>query len=346
MHPTKITLCATLLASALVFSPGFVRPAFAQGASLSSATDEQKAAAGKAFEAGIKKAKAKKHEDALQAFRDSYAAVASPNSHLMVARELVELGKLEEAFAEYEATIAEAQTAMSTDPKYEAALKSATNEQNELKKKVYVVHLAVSGQAADSKVTVGGRDIPESDWQKPIALSPGSSVTIELSSGSAPVATQTVEPTAGGESTVELAPPAAAPPPGPTPETTSAEGHVSTSGGGPSMRTWAYIAGGVGAAGLITFGVFGIMANSKHSELEDKCKDGVCPKDLQDTKDAGKRDQTIANIGLVVGVVGLGTGTVLYLMSNKKQEKPAAKVRSFRPSVSVGYRSVTVSGEF
>jgi hypothetical protein len=345
----KTTLCLTLIAALLSFSPAFVRQALAQqGASLSSATDEQKAAAGKAFEEGLKLAKAGKHEDALASFRESYGAVASPNSHLMVARELVELGKLGEAYAEYEATVTEAEAAVALDKKYAGALKSATTERDDLRKRVHLVTLTVTGQKAGDRVTVGAREIPESDWKKPIAVAPGN-VAIELVSGGAPVASKSVEATAGGESNVELAPSAAPPAAAEAPPPATAEGKISTSGASPNLRTWAYIAGGVGVAGLITFGVFGLMSNSKHSKLEDECKNGVCSKDLKDTRDQGKAFQTIANIGLIVGIVGVGSGTVLYLMSGNKSEKTAKakqKPKPFRPEVSVGYRSVLVSGSF
>jgi hypothetical protein len=345
----KTTLCVTLIAALLSFSPAFVRQALAQeGASLASATDEQKATAGKAFEEGLKQAKAGKHEEALASFRASYGAVASPNSHMMVARELVELGKLGEAYAEYEKTVTEAEAAVALDKKYAAALKSSTTERDELRKRVHLIQLSVTGQKAGDKVTVGAREIPESEWQKPIAVAPGN-VTIELVSGGAPVASKSVEATAGGESNVELAPTAAGAAAAEPPPQATAEGKISTSGGGPNLRTWAYIAGGVGVAGLITFGVFGLMSNSKHGKLEDECTNGVCSKDLKDTRDQGKAFQTIANIGLVVGIVGVGTGTVLYLMSGNKSEKTAkakTKPKPFRPDVSVGYRSVVVSGSF
>jgi hypothetical protein len=340
----KTTLFVTLIAAVLSFSPGLLKEALAQGASISSANDEQKAQAGQKFEEGLKHAKAGKHEEALAAFRESYGAVASPNSHLMIARELVELGQLGEAYAEYEATVTEAEAAVAIDKKYAAALKSSTTERDDLRKRVHLVHLKVTGNKPGDRVTVGARDIPEKDWSKPVAVGPGS-ITVELVSDGAPVATQTVEGAAGGESNVELTPTAAPPPTTAPPPTASAEGKVSTSGASPDMRTWAYIAGGVGVAGLITFGVFGLMSNSKHAKLEDECNNGVCSKDLEDTRDQGKTFQTVANIGLVVGIVGIGTGTVLYLMSGKKTEK-AAKARRYRPEIGVGYRSVVVSGSF
>ena len=109
------------------------------------------------------------------------------------------------------------------------------------------------------------------------------------------------------------------------------------------MRTWSYVAGGVGAAGIVTFGVFGLLNNSKHSKLEDECKNGVCPSSLESDKNTGQTYQTVANVGLVVGIVGLGTGTALYLLSDKKKEKSAL---STVPRVDIGPRSVSVSGTF
>ncbi len=63
------------------------------------------------------------------------------------------------------------------------------------------------------------------------------------------------------------------------------------------MGSW--ITGGVGLAGVATFAVFGSIAKSKANEL-DECLPH-CPESLRSTADEGKRNQTIANIGLVVG---------------------------------------------
>lgn len=351
-NPISIAkLRATVLsASILLGCIGSSTVAQAQGAPPESATAEQKKTAQKAFEQGLKAAKAKKHDDALAAFKESYGAVASPNSHLMVARELVELGRLEEAWAEYEATIAEADAAAQKDPKYADTAAGAKNEQKDLRGKLGFLKLDVGSPGPGSRVTVKGKEIPQADWGKPIAVAPGP-VRVELVATDGKEIVQEVNATAGTETPVSLAPAAAAPAAAPAGGSGDASGKLeaSTSGGGPSMRTWAYIAGGVGVAGLATFGIFGAMNNAKHSKLEDECKNGTCPSNLQEERDAGKRYQTIANVGLVVGVVGLGTGTVLYLMSNKKTEKTAVLPKKRGPrvdSVGVGYQSVLVTGSF
>lgn len=323
--------------------------AHAQGAAPEAASDQQKQTAQKAFEKGMKAAKAKKHDEALAAFKESYGAVASPNSHLMIARELVELGRLEEAWAEYDKTIAEAEAAAQKDPKYADTATSAKTEQSDLKGKLGFLKLSVTGAGAGSRVTVRGKEVPEAEWSKPIAVMPGA-VRVELITSDGKENVQEVNAAAGSETPVALSPGAASPATGTGAASAQASAKLDTSsGGGPGMRTWAYIAGGVGIAGLATFGVFGAMNNAKHSKLEDECKNGVCPSSLEDEKDTGKTYQTIANVGLVVGVVGLGTGTVLYLMSGKKTEQAAAAPKRRGPrveSVSVGYQSVLVSGSF
>jgi len=345
-------LRAAALTSALALSTvTLTHWASAQGASPESATAEQKSTAQKAFEKGMKAAKAKKHDEALTAFKESYGAVASPNSHLMVARELVELGRLEEAWAEYEKTVAEAEAAAQKDPKYADTASGAKNEQNDLKGKLAFLKLTVSGGGPGSRVTVRGKEVPPSDWGKPVPVMPGS-VRVELVASDGKETVQEVNAAAGSETPVTLSPSAGSPATGAAPAEGgqgSAKFEASTSGKGPGMRTWAYIAGGVGVAGLATFGIFGAMNNAKHSKLQDACKDGVCPSNMEDEKDTGKTYQTIANVGLVVGVVGLGTGTVLYLMSGKKTEKTATAPKRRGPrvnSVSVGYQSVFVTGSF
>src|SRR4051812_48863807 len=69
---------------------------------------EQKAGAQKTFDAGSRLYDAHRYDEALTAFRASYQILASPNSHLMVARALRDLGRNVEAYAEYDSVAREA----------------------------------------------------------------------------------------------------------------------------------------------------------------------------------------------------------------------------------------------
>src|SRR5262245_37614319 len=137
-------LGSLLVGTALVLGPiSIAESALAQGASVESASAQQKDQAQKAFNNGVKAQKAGKHDEALAAFKESYNAVASPNPHLMMARELVELNRLEEAYAEYEKVVPEAEAAASKDRKYNQTASQAKTEMNDLKSKLGFVKISV-----------------------------------------------------------------------------------------------------------------------------------------------------------------------------------------------------------
>jgi hypothetical protein len=338
-----------LLGAALLTPTWTVSVASAQGAAVDSATDAQKRAAQQTFESGMKAQKKGQHEAAYTAFKASYDAVASPNSHLMMARALVELGRLEEAYVEYQSTLDEAQAAAADDKKYEQTAQAAKAELADVRSKLALLTVDVSGAAEGDRLTVRGREIERSHWGKPMPVMPGP-VRVELTTASGREATEEISAEAGGSPTVTLSRPGAGAPPvveeGAT--ESSAEAKLDTSS--TSMRTWAYVAGGAGVAGLITFGVFGALNNSKHAKLEDECTNGVCPKDLEDDADSGRTYQTIANVGLGVGIVGIAAGTVLFLLSGT-EEKTARRsskqaARTPRWNLHVAPRAVSVHGSF
>ena len=248
-----------LLALALVASAPAARAA---GASLEAASPAQKKTAGEKFGAGMDAFNANKYDEALQAFQASYDSVASPNSHLMLARALAKLGRLGEAYEAFDKTQHEAEQAAKLDKKYEKAAQSAANERDALRPEIALVTVQVSGAASGAKLTLGGRDIDPADWSRPVAVDPGS-VSVVLQSSDGTTTQKQVEASAGGSSTVQIAPNAAAP--GTPPAASENKAQVSTSG--IDKRTLAYIAGGVGAAGLVTFGVFGVLDNSRYSSL-------------------------------------------------------------------------------
>lgn len=94
--------------------------AMAQGESA-----EQRRAAQKMFEAGDELYESGRYAEAVEAFRNSYQLVKSPNSRLMLARALRDQGQHEEAIREYEGTI---QDAKDSGGRYPEALGAATAE--------------------------------------------------------------------------------------------------------------------------------------------------------------------------------------------------------------------------
>lgn len=314
MVPT-MTRTSLVLVAALAFA-AVPRIADAAGVAPSTASPAQHKQAQELFVEAKKAFDAGQYAAALDGFQKSYDTVASPNSHLFIARSLAQLGKPADAYRTYGLVSSEAAQAAVTDKKYEETKVAADAEQAEVRSKLAFVTVHLAHAPADASVTIGGTAVPNEALGGPVAVNPGS-VQVVVSSASHAPEERAVVANAGEQKdvAVDFAPaPAAA--------TASADASVDT--GGPMtdakrkhLRTAAYVAGGIGAAGIVTFVVAGSMARSQLSSLQDECN-GHCPPGKQSDIDAGKRDQTIANVGLAVGILGLGAGTALYIFSRPK----------------------------
>jgi hypothetical protein len=169
---------------------------------------------------------------------------------------------------------------------------------------------------------VAGVEVPREQWAAPVPVSPGS-VEVEVQTPERQPVRRTIEVAAGAKQSLSIdaeadapliAQAVAAPEPAPPPEPEPS-----------NLRPFAYVAGGVALAGLATFTAFGLMAGSTHSDLESACGAGPCPPGLQDDISAGRTQQTIANIGLVVFGVGAAAAVTLFVISSpKSSSSPAA----------------------
>jgi hypothetical protein len=89
------------------------------------------------------------------------------------------------------------------------------------------------------------------------------------------------------------------------------------------LRPYAYVAGGVAAAALVSFGVFGIVGRQQEKSVKEKCERDLatCP---IDEIDAAEDKLLIADISLGVAAVSLLTGAVLFGLSEPKEEEAVA----------------------
>ncbi|WP_437635252.1 tetratricopeptide repeat protein [Sorangium sp. So ce854] len=138
--------------------------------------------------------------------------------------------------------------------------------------------------------------------------------TVELFYGGAAPVTERVELTPGAQRVVTLT----VPPPPPAREALAAPlppPPPSSSG----LRTGGYVALGVGGAGAIAAAVALAVRAGAVSAVEDGCTpagDGyVCPPSLQGDYDTGRTASTLVGVFAGVGLVGLGTGVTLVLLS-------------------------------
>jgi hypothetical protein len=310
-----------------------------------------KAQAKKLFDQGKVDFAAKRYTEALAAFQESYRLVKSPNSHLWIVYSKTELGRVAEAYDEAELLVAEAEQAAAENPKYAPTAQAAKDEQKRVRGKIALVTVQVDtaeGGGGELSLTVGGQSIAAERWGTPLPMPPGPvEVVISGPNGSA---TEKAELEAGGESTITIKPPAApvvAPPVGPV------EPVEEDSGGKVDLLIPAVIAGGVGIAGLACFGIFGAMSMSEYSDLETECAGNSCPPSRSSDGDDGRTYQTVANITLVVGIVGVAAGATLLIIDLTQGDDEASAEEPTEPapaeveaSVAFGPGSVMVQGTF
>jgi len=314
-------LLAALLAPAALAFPA---DAFAQGVGVEEASDAQKQEAGDKYAEGTRYFTAGQFDQAYRSFKASYGVVASPNSHLMMARALAEMGKTAEAYNELAVVEKRARQAAASDPKYQATAEKAAELQNELAPKVARVRFNVIGGddgGGAGAVSVDGVEVPREHWSAARAYEPGSH-SIEGSFAGAVRRTITVQMLAGDEQTVDVdvreqgaAGPVPVSPHHPAQPGDSSDPGTddSTGSGGGVLMPLATAAAGVGVAGFVMFAIAGSMNQSTFDDVESRCtSDNRCPPEVQDDIDKGETLQTVANVGLIIGAVGIVTGVTLF----------------------------------
>lgn len=327
-------LRALAFAAALTSAP---LSAWAGGVDPGAATPVQREQAQARFVRGKQLFEAKKYADALQEFRASHEIVASPNTRLYLARTLRELGKIVEAYVELGRTEVEARELAREDPRYGKTGEAARAERDALKQRVGFVTVRIDHPEDTTKLVVGNEEIRREGWQEPIPAMPGTTEVRVETAGRTPV-TGTVTLEAGQTKPLALDAASgakiadAAPPSEPAPAPPPAEPEKK------SLRPFAFVAGGVGVAGVATFAIFGLMAKGTHDDLASRCPNGACPNDPASDVNKGKSQQTVANIGLVVGVVGIAAGVTLFVLEPK----------STAPSMSaaIGPGRLSLEGKF
>jgi len=318
------TACSArvLVPLALVAALSFAPSVHAAGVDPAVATPVQREQAQSIYARGKAKFDKGDYAGALQEFENSLEIIASPNTRLYAARSLEKMGRLVEAYAEYGRTAVEAKEHEHEDGRYAKAGEAATAERNLLTPRLGFLEIKVSNANDQTKLTVGGAEIRRAAWGEAIPVKPGET-DVELETpGASPVKSKIIV-AAGSRVPLPLdanAPAAGAatpvPPTQPAPES------------GSNMK-WTFpaaiAAGGVAAAGLITFIVAGAISKSTYSDLQQACGNAPCPQSKASEVSAGKTQQTVANVGLVITAVGaVASGVFFALYFTHKDSTPAA----------------------
>ncbi len=346
---TKIWLLGAAICAALISAPA---PAAAQ-------SDSAKvAAARKIGFAGVKDYQAGKYAEASDKLERAYALVKAPTLGLWSGRALMKTGKWVAAAERFlEATrlpIPETNRA-----NHEKAKKDAALERQQLLPKIPNLVVSVSGApASEVQLTIDGVAIDSALIGIAQPIDPGGHSVVATWNGQEQK--RDVQLAEAGKESIELkfdpkatgttpapavAPtprPEAAPPPStPPPSSGGADAAVDTGDSG-SSNTLAYVALGVGGAGLLAGTITGVIAMGKKSDLEDSgfCNGDKCSPQAHDDVDSLNSMRTISTIGFVVGAVGVGAGLTL-LLTGGEEEATATTT-----DIYVGPSSVRFRGSF
>lgn len=257
--------------------------------------------------------------EALTALERSYAIVPSPNTMLMIARSLRELGRSAEAAEAYEkAALEAAQRVARGDAKYSPTERAATDEGRRLRATLGSVRIRVTRHDGMT-VTLDGRALLLDSSGRATVMHPAGSATVIVRDASGAEQKQTVTVHAG--STVEMefsgdatarAVVVAVPPPHAT--SGVAVERPPATGGSAQWAVPAAIGSGVlMLAGTAVFIGFGSASHATYERLAAQCGPSSCGPGERDDADAAQRQQTVANIGLVAASIA-AVATVAFVV--------------------------------
>lgn len=300
-----------LILAILLFLASFSPAAFAQ--------DD----AAEAFSQGVALFEQNKCAEALPLLEKAVNVTGSPNARIYVARCLLELGQVAEAYEQMKTTVADATTRAETDKRYEPTRDSGAAELAILEQKIGKVVIAIENPPPGLSIELAGRNIPATRIGEAIAVAPGA-VTLKVRApGKRPIVRE-VSVVAGKMETIPLtlfdegtAPPQ---PPGPAPAPPAPK-HEGTQMVGGELRIVGFILGGLGLVGVGIGAGLAVKADSDFSDIDEECGGNTCPTPFQDRVDDGRSLELGGNIALFAGA-GLAAAGLLMIVFGGPDEVP------------------------
>ncbi|HVU00602.1 MAG TPA: hypothetical protein VHE30_02580 [Polyangiaceae bacterium] len=259
-------------------------------------------------------------------FHRAYTLVPAPTIAVYEARALVKLGKLVAAEEAYMRAVRTSLDAGSPE-QFRKASRDAEAELLALRPRIPRLTIHVTGAGREhpslsvlldgtelSGVALGvGVPVDPGDHELHASVSgaAGESVKVRLAEGQqidVEVVAPAPEPAAEAPVAPSVTPPRTAPP-------SRAPGRAAIArSAAPTQKTWAFVAGGIGIAGLGTGVVTGLLATSKYAEAKDSCPNRVCVEGSggADALASFRTLRTVSTVGYVVGGLGLVGFGVLY----------------------------------
>ncbi len=268
--------------------------------------------------AGLERYQAGDWNEALALFRAADRLAHSPVFTLYMARCERNLGRLLAARVLL-LRLADENVSPDAPTAWRRALDDARRDLAELNAKIPSITLRIEGAAGPARVTLDGRVLGSEEQRDPISLDPGEHVIeVEASGRRRRERVRVVE--GGGTLAVVLTLVGPSNETGPSPQPAAPKA-VSPArerpAEGPPVAPW--VALGIGALGVAAGSVLGVVAASRTSGFEDRCRGDRCLASDADEGAAAKRFADASTIAFVIGGVGLGTGVVLLLAGGEKE---------------------------
>lgn len=271
----------------------------------------------------------------------AYQLVPAPTVAVLHGRALEELGKLTEAAQNYDLAVGAGGEGAS--PAFRKAAEEGAQRLAGVRDRIPKISIVLEGEHLDPSrvvVLIDKNPLSQGDWSKAQLMNPGEHVVAASVDGHVAVEDQVM--LKEGESKQVVLRLHGDPPPPPQPVRTEASVTVnpvpSTSS---SAKPWGFVALGLGAAGMATGIAAGVVMLDSKSTLDSRCSP-LCAPGSEDEISRFRTARVVSAVGYGVGVVGLGVGAAILLLSPSEQRpERAAGVHVFG-----GFESVGVEGNF
>ncbi|HEU5073001.1 MAG TPA: hypothetical protein VFU02_02495 [Polyangiaceae bacterium] len=265
---------------------------------------------------------------ALALLKEVAAVRSTPQVRFNIALCEENLGQLVAAVGDYELAAADARSADESE-----VVEQAGRRLSELIGRIPKVVVERGANADTATITLDGVALGDQVIGKSMNVDPGPHVITARAVGFDSFRTTVRVDEAETKTIVVSLTPIAEPKPAPLP----APDGVALE---PSPPIAAYVAGGIGVASLVTAGIMYGLAQGANRELERACNGLSCPPDMEDTGKRGETYTTLANVGLGVGIVGIGLGTVFYVTHERDNAS------GFRPGAPDSLAGCSYVGRF
>lgn len=319
---------------------------------LAQSTFSEAAAAEALFREGAKLYEAGELADACNKFRASHELEPAPGTALRLGDCYDRIGKTASAWAAFQQAAALARASQQTD-REDIAVERSEELYDRLS--YLTIELSPETQSLDGvEVLLEDRSIPDGSWGTPIPIDPGRQrVTVRAPGhrewkGEASIAGEPGEQSLAVPDLVPLersADPALARGGGKR-ERVNAGSERETAGGSGTQRALAYVAGGLGLAGLGAGGYFTVRAYQLNETSLSEClvnDANACTSRGKELRDDARQQGTFATIAAGAGFALVGVSVVLLLTA--PDEAPVVGTQQLRLLARAGSAGPTLTVE-